>query len=197
MLQRYTQEQMVSMWLSRKGFTPSPGLSGIQDFTSLSETALAEAEAWYSRQLAEATPCFLPREEISEEVTARYITRNAARLSLPERCVRPLTLKMADWRHTVCEFPPLTDYISAREEIRALASTPFAPKAYLRPDGDLEAHGLEREPQLTSYYTSAFRATPGQTAVPSVSELSAVVRPADGSFIFDPALLESSSPFSP
>lgn len=189
MLTRYTEKEMLELRLLHSGLAPSPGLTGIKDYTRLTEIMLPEIRAWYADLLLHADPAFLPTEEISDETEARYLSRNAAILTLPDRCVRPVSLLMAEWKFSVFHFPPIDFATSAIECVRSICSTPFTPHAYMRPDGSLEAHGLDKDTELTSYYTSPVKATAGKTPVPTIRELTAVIRPADGSYIFDPILL--------
>lgn len=177
---------MIDLWLLREGLAPSPALTGIEDHTRLQEIIRDEVRIWYGNLLLTAIPSLLPQEDIAEEVSAVYRTRNAALLTLPRRCVRPLVLRMEDWTYEVCDFPLVDAGTSSREMLRALCSTPHTPHAYLRPDGVIEAHGLDRDPAWDQYHTPLMK--PSQK-VPVVSTLTAVCRPADGSYIFDQTLV--------
>lgn len=193
MLKEYTEDELYQLWLVREGLVPSESLAGFHDSTKLRQMAAADISAWYARLLLNAPAHLLPCEDIAEETMSAYLNTNSAVLVPPTRYVRPVMLRMKDWEHNVYEFRLIDGDIVEFEALTMLASSPFSPRAYLRPNGSIEAHGIDREVCPIHYYVQPRKNGPGPIDRPQITSFTAVVRPPEGKYILDESLLFTNS----
>lgn len=190
MRKTYTEDEMAEWWYLRNGWHSLPVDGGIEDKTELNRVIHEEVSVWYEKLLQTADPKLLPHEDVAQEVEVSPLTANGALLTLPERCVRAYAVRMADWDKTVYGLPAVDDRALTKETVRALASTPDNPHAYVCRDGRIEVYGMDRHPDW-----SAQRIPPltGQSGGPEhrVATVMAVVRPPEGEYIFDSSLIET------
>lgn len=193
MLKEYTEDELYQLWLVREGLGPSESLAAFHDSTKLRQMAVADIRAWYARLLLNAPAHLLPCEDIAEETMTAYLNSNSAVLMPPLRYVRPVMLRMTDWEHNVYDFRPIDSDLVEQEALTMLASSPFRPRAYLRPDGSVEAHGIDRAVSPIDYYVRPVKKGPGKIEGPKVTSFTAVVRPPEGQYILDESLLFTNS----
>lgn len=191
MIKTFTEEQMAEWWYLRNGWHSLPVNGGIDDKTELNRVIHEEVSVWYEKLLRTADPRLLPHEDVALEVKVNTLTANSALLTLPERCIRAFSVRMADWDRTVYEIEPADERALSRETVRALASTPSTPHAYLCPDGLIEVHGMDRNTDWSAQRIPPSRVKPGPEGTHRVGSLMAVVRPEEGTYIFDSSLIET------
>lgn len=164
---RLSQAEMLSEWKTRKGF-----LEGLRECSAERDDGVdtdqllrREIDGWYARLLSEAPVELLPIEDIAEECGLAVDSRLAATITLPERCVRPVELKMAGWAAPATEFFKPDSETARRQRCDWLRGGPERPVC------------VAGAGQLTAYSV----ASAGEAAIET---LRAVCYPSGGNYVF-------------
>ena len=189
MLKEYTAQEMLTLWRRSFGLAPSPRAGGFSDATELDEVLAAQIEVWYDRLLREAPPELLPTADLAGLTAARATGENSAEIPFPERGVRPLRLRMEGWTRDVTLFADPASLTASMQSLRHARACPEDPVAILFPRL-IEAHGLAPAPSLADTLADASARIPAQRPAPAIERLEMVVRPPEGLYVLDTALLD-------
>lgn len=138
----YTEQEMIDLWLRRKGFTPlrSDCRIGRSDGADLRAIAAGELRLWYERLLASAPASLLDPVDMagSKGVKTFSSLSGGALIQFPPEVVRPLAVKLASWHSpaTIIEH----DSPEARLQYAGYGAAGgiVNPVAVRLPDGSLE-----------------------------------------------------------
>ncbi len=105
-LLNYTRQEMLEDWKLRKGLALGRTDCTVvrDDGVDLDALLLSEIDCRYELLLAEAPPELLPVADIAEECVMTVADDLTASISLPERCVRVLEVKLIGWKVPVSAF---------------------------------------------------------------------------------------------
>lgn len=141
------------------------------DGIDLDAMLAARIDAWYARLLLEAPANALPLSEIAPMLTPVTLPCGAAEVSLPEGTVRVVSVMMDGWtRPAAVTADPLSP-IALRQLNPFGRSGCAAPVAVVYPDSRMMLY------------------SPPAGIKPSLSSVTAVIKPADGSYLMTDALL--------
>ncbi len=185
MLRTFTEQEMLDYWKRRLGLASSPGVETTGFDNRLELKLIDDIRAWYANLLLTAPLHLLPIEDMSDKVAARFVGDNCLEISFPERGIRFLSLKLADWPARVdFTYPP--EGIHARMQLnhitRATAERPIIVECNRR----LMAYGLLSGAAPAE---TGIEAAPPLRPLPGIEILEMVAAPADGSYCLDEALL--------
>lgn len=166
----YTVEEMIKEWKLRRGFFEgSRSCTAERDDTiDVDSLMKREIDAWYGRLLREAPTDMVPVEDLASTCFVKADSDGVAVVTLPERCVRPLSLRLPGWSRSVSRFVAADSEEALRQRnewTRAGTECPVV---------------VEGDRRLTAYCI-------GETSVYMVSELLSVAYPGDGSYVFSQA----------
>jgi len=198
MKKTYEESELVALVMKRRGLLPSPSVKEMENYSPLGAAIAIAIRGWYCNLLRTADTSLLPTADVSDESEARFTSDNSLTLTLPERAVRFVSMKMPEW--------PITQYTTC---------TPYSGKASMQ--GFLKASGTVMIPvivqsgnRLDVYGVNAVRidiqpaeTPPGQAVgrnaaaddsvdlyeKPEIESLIAVVMPPEGTYIFDDSIL--------
>lgn len=137
MLSEFTMEQFVDEVARLQGVIPSRDDCSMELSTGsdIREYLASQVKNRYARLLMEADPRLLPTGEFAPE---GMVTENAgdgsATITLPDGCVRPLSVKMEAWA-TEAVAVAWSEALARRQSNRYLRSGRNAPTAMTAPDG--------------------------------------------------------------
>lgn len=167
----YSEQELLSIYRCAIGLSPILTLAPENERNPLDKELLATLHSRYDTLLAKADPLLLNVEDVAAEASYSYAADGRSlTISLPQRCIRPLSLHVSGWRHTIDTFHAPGSLPHRRQSNALLRATPARPVA-IRDAHSIIAFGL-----------------PGVATACSFS-LRAVARPADNSFTLDPSLL--------
>ena len=215
MIEKFSEDEMVEIWKRRLGLTASAGLELTHDDNRLDRKIREDIKIWYARLLQEAPPELVNCEDVAAECRVTAKGDNCAQIQLPDRAVKVVSVKMADW--DLPEHRTWSPY-SNRARLQMFVPTRATPETpvVVEIHRTLYAHGLktglyaadfearrsensgqppeepeEDEVPYTTGYLSFFGAdVPPYRPVPDLESLYAVAFPADGSYAFDSMLIE-------
>lgn len=197
MKKTYEESELVALLMTRRGLLPSPSVMEMENYSSLKAGIAIEIRNWYGNLLHTADIALLPTADVKDESGARFTSDNSLTLTLPERAVRFVSMKMPEW--------PIAQYTTC---------TPYSGKASMQ--GFLKASGTVMIPVLVQsghrldvYGVNAVRIDihPAETVPepamgkiadddsvdlyekPNIESLVAVVTPPERTYIFDDSLL--------
>lgn len=189
MLKTFTETEMLDYWKRKLGLKASHSVGGEDDKTELDRRLLDEIDLWYDDMLATAPVDRLPTIQLADSVAARYLDDNSAEIILPERAMRLVNLRMKEWTAPEVEEHSVYSDLMRLQHNRLTRASVDEPAVFRRP-GRLEVHGLSTPPQVSEYPDSP---KPLPTATPSILSLEMVMRPENGTYIVDTALLRRSN----
>lgn len=189
MLKTYSDKQMLAYWKRRLGLEASASVAGENDLTDFDRKLLDDIDIWYADLLENAPADRLPTEDVAGEVACHYSSDNSAVITLPQRAVRMVSLKMADWGADEVETYSIYSDV-ARLQRNRLTRADVDDPIILRRPGALEVHGLLSPLDDGISPLGAFVA-PFEKR-PELESLKMVVRPEEGTYILDPTLLRRS-----
>ena len=139
--------QMLEEWKMRRGF-----YSGVrscdaerEDGMDLDGVLQREYRNWYARLLREAPVEMLPVEDVAGECTASVDSRCVVTISLPGRCIRPLSVRLEGWQQAVSRFAEpdsaeadaqRSEWTQAGTERPVVVAGPHSLTAYSAPSAD-------------------------------------------------------------
>lgn len=180
---------MLHYWKRRMGLATDPDVEGTGIDNSLDAKLRDDIRAWYADLLLTAPANLLPAEDLRDEASAKGAGDNCMEITFPERGVRFISLKLADW-------PARVDFTYSPESLRArMQHNPFTRATPDRPvvvshRRRLMAYGLKSGLPLPEEGNEA--KAPPFRPLPEIEILEMVAAPADGSYCLDEALLLSS-----
>lgn len=185
MLKTFTEQEMLDYWKRRLGLASSPGVEGTGYDNRLDLKLTDDIRAWYADLLHTAPRHLLPVEDLGDEISARLSGDNCLEITIPERGIRFVSLKLADWPARVdFTYPP--EGIHARMQLdsttRATPDRPVVVGCHHR----LMAYGLPSG--MPGAESGAAKAPPFRP-LPEIDLLEMVAAPADGTYRLDEALL--------
>lgn len=168
------QSEMIQLWQLTNGLTPMRSDCDMIRTDGLDTQALllCHIKRWYENLLTSAPPRLLPIADLASQAEATADADGVVCITLPDECVRPLSVRLDGWHRPA----DIVDLDSLPPSTRHLMQSPLCvggainPLAVLQPDGTLRL------------YSSA-------ASQPNVTSLLCVVRPPEGVFRLDPALL--------
>lgn len=96
-----TEEEMIRLWLLRKGYEPLRSDCRIErsDGADLDSIARQECRLWMEQLLAEGDPSLLVLHDVAKESSPALSISSASAIvvRLPENCVRPIAVKLQSW----------------------------------------------------------------------------------------------------
>ncbi|MDD6777656.1 MAG: hypothetical protein PUD91_01285 [Bacteroidales bacterium] len=174
MMMSVTEKEMIDLWKLKCGYTTPRRDCYLErdDDVELDELLVVQLRAWYAGLLLTAPPHLLPVEDVSTDCTVAVEGTGAAVVTLPERCVRPLAVRISGWESDATEFHSEGSAAHKRQSVEWLRGTLQHPVA------------IAGERELRLY--------PVPDGVrPTVLKARCVVRPKDGSYSFATSLLDT------
>ncbi len=149
-----TEAQMLEEWKKRRGFYAGVRSCDVErdDGVDLDGVLQREYGNWYAQLLREAPAEMLPIEDIAGECTASIDARHVATITLPDRAVRPLSLRLAGWQASVSQFSKpdsaealaqRSEWTQAGSERPVVVAEPRWLTAYSAPDSDATIESLK------------------------------------------------------
>lgn len=137
---RLSKDDMRRLWMLHTRQEPlradcQVSRSDGPDIASLAE---AEMRMWYLHLLAEGPAGWLPTADLSAEAVIEEGPDNSLTIKLPEKCVRPLAVKLEGWERPAVIVAP-----GSREAL--LQTNPFSRSGPVRPVAVLASGGRELE----------------------------------------------------
>ena len=145
--------------------------------------------AMYAAMLRKAPPELLPREDVHTLAETRYLDDTSCEIIFPERCLRPVSVSVAEWRLPLVRFvAPGSEEARTQTDplTRATPSDPLAVEYHDR----LIVYGVVRLPATPDFSRAGVEINPSLTK-PRLTGLTMVRRPQEGIYEFDEELLAS------
>lgn len=168
----YTEQEMLNLYRNALGLSRVLTLPAENERQPLDRELLNVLRNRYRTLLATEDTTLLPVEDLgAEAAVATDADGGCATVSLPPRCVRPVSLRMPEWRQPVYRFGKAGSVLHRMQQFPLLRTSPLAPMVFRCADR-LMAYGISDMPVRNAGV-----------------ELMCVVAPADGSFRLDESLL--------
>lgn len=168
-----TSGEMLRLWKQTAMFE-TPRLDCAVERTDgidLDEMLSRRIGAWYARLLLEASADILPLSEIASRLTPVRLPCGAAEVSLPEETVRIVSVMMEGWERPALVTADPTSPPARRQLNPFAASGCVAPVAVVHPGSRMLLY------------------SPPPGLQPRLLSVTAVMRPADGTYILTDPLL--------
>lgn len=196
MIRTYTEAEMLRIWKNKLGLfeAASGGVVTRQDGSNLDTYLISEIRAWYADVLRNADIELLPVENLAEETdSATYVDASTAELTFPERGIRPVGIKLGEWKREVARF------YSPDSDMARLQRTPLLRASSLSPVVIIDKrkfiiYGVDvPQYQADASVLSSSSALESRAInfTPVIDVLNMVARPAEGTYVFDDSLLTS------
>lgn len=134
-----SENQMIDLWLLRKGFEPLREDCRIErsDGADLRSLARTECRLWYENLLLSAPREALVVNDCSADAVLATTTSGSILLHLPADCVRVFDVKLRGW-DAPARIVPADSPEARRQRNSYAAAGPARPVAVLNPDNTLE-----------------------------------------------------------
>lgn len=166
----YTEMEMLNLYRNRLGLSRVLMLPADNERQPIDREFLSLLHSRYLHLLATEDPNLLPLSDLGKECRYSFLTSGTLCVEMPDRCIRPVSLRLDCWREPVYDFHRPGCALHRRQRIPLLRATVANPLVVRLADR-LLVYGADRT-----------------IANPTV-ELMAVTPPADGSFRLSPLLL--------
>lgn len=174
MIETFTIEEMIAEWKLRSGLSPlrTDGIVSRTDGIDIDSMLRAKILDWYARMLHEAPPDMLPLTDITSSCTIADVKCGVVTLVPPPDCSRITQVCLTDWQRDAT----IVSHDSGNPLLR-LQLSPYSRGGAANPVAVSYPH------QMLLYST--------RLATPSVSRVSGVMAPVDGSIVIDRALFST------
>lgn len=154
------QSTIISLLHRRLGF-PQPASeqpSPAGTLTPLDADLMEEFRLLYRHSLAtETLNAEMPYGELWSEMPGEYLSEHHIVFQLPQACVRPVSLRMAEWDDDVRMFSPVTSPLFKRQRYPLLRASEESPAVFLHADS-LIVYGVAEGRKGAKVYADSFRA---------------------------------------
>lgn len=168
-----TSAEMLRLW-KETAMYETPRLDCAVERTDgidLDQMLSRRIDAWYARQLLEAPADILPLSEIAPRLTPVRLPCGAAEVGLPEETVRIVSVMMEGWGRPALVTADPASPLAVRQLNPFGRSGCAAPVAVVHPDSRMMLY------------------SPPPAITPRLLSVTAVMRPADGSYILTDPLI--------
>lgn len=125
---------------------------------ALDEELIAEFELYYREALVKSALCpELPYADLWSEMAGEYVSENHVTFTLPEGCVRPVSLRMAEWSDDVRVFEEADSSRHHRQRWGLLRADTEHPAVFMHAD-TLIVYGVVPGRKGARVYSDSFRA---------------------------------------
>ena len=164
---------MVDLWMLRMNLLPRHSGCTIErhDGCDVDRYLRILIRQWYADALANAYPDYLPQADMAGELDYEVSPQLVVTASLPDSVVRPLAWRLDSWNL------PVTDFLDPGDYIVKLQANEFTRRRRRRPVA-------VRLPGRIMLYSAT-------STDDAIAEARCVVRPPQGTYIFDDALISS------
>lgn len=171
-----THDQMLATWRLLKGYEPLRNDAAVTrtDGVDLDSLLSLEMEAWYCNALATAPLEMLEPVNIAFQVSYTINPDQSVTIPLPDNVVRIIGVKLDCWAHEARLLYPGTDD----------AEIEWQTSPYARAGDCAPVVVVERN--LLRLYS-----VPEGVTSPVITRLDVIARPDDGSYTFNPSLLNT------
>lgn len=168
-----SEDEMVDLWMLRMNLLPRHSGCTIErhDGCDVDRYLRILIRQWYADALANAYPDYLPQADMAGELDYEVSPQLVVTASLPDSVVRPLAWRLDSWNL------PVTDFLDPGDYIVKLQANEFTRRHRRRPVA-------VRLPGRIMLYSAA-------STDDTIAEARCVVRPPQGTYIFDDALISS------
>ncbi|MGN0230579.1 MAG: hypothetical protein ACI4A8_00050 [Muribaculaceae bacterium] len=168
-----SEDEMVDFWMLRMNLLPRHSGCTIErhDGCDVDRYLRILIRQWYADALANAYPDYLPQADIAGELEFEVSPQLVVTALLPDSVVRPLAWRLDSWNLPVSDFLDPGDYIVRLQTNDLTRSRRRRPVAV-------------RLPGRIMLYSAA-------STGDAIAEARCVVRPPQGTYIFDDALISS------
>lgn len=139
-----SQEEMIDLWLKRKGLAPLrlDCHIGRSDAVDLEAYALMEIEAWYDEVLRTAPVELLEPVDVADKAIISAGLNGSALVKMPAQVVRPVAVKLLSWNAPAEIVTPDHPKAQLQTAGYGAAGGVLHPVAVIRPDSILELFSL-------------------------------------------------------
>lgn len=171
-----TQDEMLATWRLLNGYEPLRNDAAVTrtDGIDLDSLLRLEMEAWYCNALATAPIEMLEPKNIAFQVSYTLSSDRSVTIPLPGNIVRIIGVKLDCWAHQARLLYPSTDDTEIEWQ-----SSPYSRA------GDCAPVAVVGHDELRLY------SVPEDVVSPVITHLNVIARPDDGSYIFNPSLLNT------
>lgn len=151
-MKHFSLNEIKQLWRRRLGLLIDDCGCAVtrHDGTSLDALITDRIRSWYATLLLTEDPALLPVRDLAAQVdTARRISSNCIEIELPEKGVRPLSVKLTDWPLPLSRFHTPDSPEALRQRSPRLQATPRHPLA-VSTGHHLLLYGLESAKAFTS-----------------------------------------------
>ena len=175
----YSVTEMLNLYRNRLGLSKVLMLPAEQERQPIDRELLSVLRSRYLHLLATEDLDLLPVADVGGACTAHFLASGVLHIVMPDRCIRPVSLRLECWNEPVYAFHRTGSALHRRQRLPLLRGSVANPVVFRYSDR-LLVYGARQE----------------EDSVPQI-ELMAVAPPDDGSFRLSSALLPKMLEASP